>query len=126
VWHVLPAIILVAAGMGSIFVPVTLGAVSGVRPEDAGVASAMLNVGQQVGGTLGLSALVAVSTAASRHAASNAGGRRGTALVHYVFTHGADAAFRVGAMFALAGLAVAFVLIRATPGDEPSIDGMQQ
>ncbi|HEX3898395.1 MAG TPA: MFS transporter [Mycobacteriales bacterium] len=124
--HVLPAIILVAAGMGSIFVPITLGAVAGVRAEDSGIASAMLNVGQQVGGTLGLSALVAVSTAAGRHAAADGGGRRGLALTHYVFTHGADAAFRVGAMFALVGLVAAFVLIRVTPGSEPSIDGVHQ
>jgi EmrB/QacA subfamily drug resistance transporter len=125
-FHVLPAIVLVAAGMGSIFVPITLGAVSGVLPQDSGIASAMLNVGQQVGGTLGLSALVAVSTAAGRHAASNAGSRHGAALTHYVFTHGADAAFRVGALFALVGLVAAFVLIRVRPGGEPSVDGMQQ
>ncbi|HVW79805.1 MAG TPA: MFS transporter [Mycobacteriales bacterium] len=114
--HVLPAILLVAAGMGSIFVPITLGAVSGVAPHDSGIASALLNVGQQVGGTLGLSALVAVSTAASRHAATHAGARRGTALAHYVFTHGADEAFRVGAMFALVALAASFFLIRVVPG----------
>ncbi|HWA65698.1 MAG TPA: MFS transporter [Mycobacteriales bacterium] len=122
--HVLPAIILVAAGMGCIFVPITLGAVSGVRPEDSGIASAMLNVGQQVGGTLGLSALVAVSSAAARHAASTPGGRHGVALTHYVFTRGADAAFRVGALFALVGLVAAFVLIRVTPDAEAPSDGV--
>jgi hypothetical protein len=97
-----------------------------VRPEDSGIASAMLNVGQQVGGTLGLSALVAVSTAAGRHAAKDGGGRHGLALTRYVFTHGADAAFRVGSLFALAGLVAAFVLIRVTPRGEPSSDGVHQ
>ncbi|MGN6474846.1 MAG: MFS transporter [Mycobacteriales bacterium] len=123
VGHVLPAIILVAAGMGSIFVPITLGAVSGIAPEDSGIASAMLNVGQQVGGTLGLSSLVAVFGSASRNAVHSAGNRRGPGLLHYVFTHGADAAFRVGALFALAGLVAAFVLIRVNPSGVRQADG---
>ena len=111
-----PAILLMAAGMGSIFVPVTLGAVSGVAPEDSGIASAMLNVGQQVGGTLGLSALVAVFSSAARHASAPT---RGTPIRStsrsYVFTHGADMAFKTGAIFALVGLVAAFVLIRVQP-----------
>jgi predicted MFS family arabinose efflux permease len=121
--HVLPAIILVAGGMGSIFVPITLGAVSGIAPEDSGIASAMLNVGQQVGGTLGLSSLVAVFGSASRAAARHAAARHGVGFRHYVFTHGADAAFKVGALFALAGLVAAFALIRVTPPREPELDG---
>ena len=122
-FHVLPAILLVAGGMGSIFVPVTLGAVSGVAPEDTGVASAMLNVGQQVGGTLGLSALVAVFGSASRHAAAHAGTRDPVLAAHYAFTQGADAAFKTGALFALAGLVAAFTLIRVAPPGEHSVDG---
>ncbi|HEX3706335.1 MAG TPA: MFS transporter [Mycobacteriales bacterium] len=122
--HVLPAILLIAAGMGCIFVPITLGAVSGVRAEDAGIASAMLNVGQQIGGTLGLSALVAVAGAASRHAVSHA-----SALHHpstqQIFTKGADAAFKTGAGFALVGLVAAIVLIRVVPGGEPLGDGVR-
>ena len=120
--HVLPGILLVAAGMGSIFVPVTLGAVSGVEPQDSGIASAMLNVGQQVGGTLGLSALVAVFSSATRNAAPHAGSRNPTVVAHYVFTHGADAAFKTGALFALVGLVAAFGLIRLTPTAESSTE----
>jgi EmrB/QacA subfamily drug resistance transporter len=119
--HVLPAIALIAMGMGFIFVPITLTAVAGVEPEDAGIASAMLNVGQQVGGTLGLSALVTVSSTASRHYATAhrvvvAPGSFNAA----VFSHGADAAFRTGAIFALFGLVVALVLIRVQVGESPS------
>jgi predicted MFS family arabinose efflux permease len=110
--HVLPGILLVAAGMGSIFVPVTLGAVSGVAPQDSGIASAMLNVGQQVGGTLGLSSLVAVFSAATDHAATHAGSHDPVFVAHYVFTHGANAAFKAGALFALVGLVAALVLVR--------------
>jgi EmrB/QacA subfamily drug resistance transporter len=113
--HVLPGILLVAAGMGSIFVPVTLGAVSGVAPEDSGIASAMLNVGQQVGGTLGLSSLVAVFSSAASRAADDAPHSSMTAFANYTFTHGTDAAFKTGAVFALVGLVAAFVLIRVHP-----------
>jgi EmrB/QacA subfamily drug resistance transporter len=116
--HILPAIGLIALGMGCIFVPVTLTAVSGVAPADSGIASAMLNVGQQIGGTVGLSSLVTVFSTAARHdAASQAGKLQGAALSHHVFTHGADMAFRAGAFFALAGLIIALVLVRAQPGD---------
>jgi EmrB/QacA subfamily drug resistance transporter len=110
--HVLPAILLIAMGMGAIFVPITVTAVHAVAAEDAGIASAMLNVGQQVGGTLGLSALVTVASHASAGAAHHPGALRGAALFDQVFTHGADAAFRAGAVFALVGLVAAFVFIR--------------
>jgi EmrB/QacA subfamily drug resistance transporter len=101
--HVLPGIVLIGLGMGGIFVPITLTAIRGVAPADAGVASAMLNVTQQVGSTLGLSALVTV--------ASHAGGGRVTSAPT-AFTHAAAAAYRAGAGFALAGLMAAILLIR--------------
>jgi hypothetical protein len=99
--------------MGLIFVPVTVTAVSGVDPQDSGVASAVLNVGQQIGGTIGLSALVTIFSTAARHdAESQAGKLSGTALAHHVFTHGADMGFRAGAIFAFGALIVALTLIR--------------
>ena len=48
----LPAMIVIAVGLGLVFVPITLTAVAGVERTDAGIASAMLNVTQQIGGTL--------------------------------------------------------------------------
>jgi EmrB/QacA subfamily drug resistance transporter len=60
---VLPSLVLIALGMGFTFVALTSAAVAGVPQEDAGVASALLNAGQQVGGALGLAILTAVSTA---------------------------------------------------------------
>ncbi len=62
---VLPSLVLVALGMGMSFVSLTAAAVAGVPHEDAGIASALLNAGQQVGGALGLAILAAVSTARS-------------------------------------------------------------
>jgi EmrB/QacA subfamily drug resistance transporter len=58
-----------AFGLGLIFVPLTLTAVAGVEKRDAGVASAVLNTMQQVGGAIGLATL---STVASRSSASKA------------------------------------------------------
>ena len=62
-----PGMIIMATGMGCIFVPLTTVAVAGVRPTDAGVASALLNVGQQVGGSIGLSVLATVAATAGRN-----------------------------------------------------------
>lgn len=128
--HLLPATVVIAAGMALIFVPVTLTAVSGVRDRDAGIASATLNVMQQVGGTLGLSALVTVASAAIRHdlaagaVALRTGVRAGAgpaarelALRQHALVHGWATAFEVGALFLLAGLVVALVAITIKPGE---------
>ncbi|GAA1718707.1 MFS transporter [Kribbella sp. NPDC056951] len=58
----LPFILLLSFGMGLIFVPLTLTAVSGVADEDSGVGSAVLNTVQQIGGAIGLALLGTVST----------------------------------------------------------------
>ena len=64
--HLLPSLLIMAFGIGSIFVPLTTVAVAGVEPHEAGLASALLNVGQQVGGSIGLSVLTTVFATASR------------------------------------------------------------
>ena len=56
----LPGMIVLAVAMGFLFVPLTSTAVSKVANTDAGLASALLNVGQQVGGALGLSVMTTV------------------------------------------------------------------
>lgn len=64
---VLPALACVAFGMGSTFVALTSSAIAGVPHEDAGMASALLNAGQQVGGALGLAIVTAVSSTRTEH-----------------------------------------------------------
>jgi hypothetical protein len=59
--HLLPFILVLSFGMGLIFVPLTLTAVSGVANEDSGVGSAVLNTVQQIGGAVGLALLGTVS-----------------------------------------------------------------
>src|SRR3954453_7571366 len=61
--ELLPSLVLIGTGMGAAFVSVTSSAVAGVPQEDTGVASALLNASQQIGGSLGLAILTAVATA---------------------------------------------------------------
>lgn len=57
----MPALFLTAAGLGLCFVPMTLAAVSGVDDADSGIASALWNTSQQVGGALGLAVLSTIA-----------------------------------------------------------------
>ena len=61
VGDVLFASIIAGAGLGFSFVPVTIGAVSGTRPDEAGLASGMINTAQQIGGALGLAILSTIA-----------------------------------------------------------------
>ena len=95
--------ILAAIGLGFAFVPVTIGAVSGVSPGDSGLASGLINTAQQVGGALGLAVLVAVAnnvTADPRDPVQ--------------LTDGFQAAFLTGAGIAVLGILAAVFLIRSS------------
>jgi predicted MFS family arabinose efflux permease len=59
--QILPFVVLMAFGMGMVFVPLTLTAVHHVRAMDSGIGSGVLNTMQQVGGALGLATLSTVS-----------------------------------------------------------------
>jgi predicted MFS family arabinose efflux permease len=63
--HVMPALFLTSFGLGLAFVPLTLTAVHRVAEDRAGVASALVNMAQQIGAALGLAVLTTVSTAAA-------------------------------------------------------------
>ncbi|HEY2958699.1 MAG TPA: MFS transporter [Actinomycetota bacterium] len=117
-------------GMGLLFVPLTIVAVSGVERHESGAASSLLNVMQQVGGSLGLSILVTVFGTASRNEARNQ-------LAHFladatpqlraqfaqtrqlpaqyaanVLAHGISTAFLMAVAFAALALAVSLVVVR--------------
>src|SRR6202011_2320541 len=79
--HVLPAIILLGAGLGMSFVPITIAATNGVAAGDSGLASGLLNTTQQVGGSLGLAILSSVSTSRTT-SALHAGQSLPAALTH--------------------------------------------
>jgi EmrB/QacA subfamily drug resistance transporter len=110
--HVLPAEILVSLGMGMTFVPMSSTALVGVEPKDAGVASALVNTTQQVGGSLGTALLNTVAaTAATGYLADHA---HAVSAVQTAAVHGYTTAFTVSAGLLAAAAVVAGVLVRAS------------
>jgi EmrB/QacA subfamily drug resistance transporter len=131
-------------GMGSLFVPLTITAVSGVDRHESGAASSLLNVMQQVGGSLGLSILVTVFGTASRNEAHEQvarffAGASPQLRAHFqqtgelpapyasnVLAHGIATAFELSVAFALVALVVSLIVIRARRAevDTPAMPGM--
>lgn len=121
--HLMPAMFVTALGLGMSFVPMTLGAVSGVSHQDTGVASALLNTAQQIGGALGLAVLSTISTSAADDKLPEAAGSlyRGLATKDFALvakaedalTHGYTMAFVAAAAMFLAGLLVTAFAIDA-------------
>jgi len=109
--QILASLILFGLGNGISFVSLTTAALTGVRPEDAGAASGLINVAQQLGGTLGVAVLVTVFGSASKHVTPLA---HGTALdqANHVFVHAADRAFMVGTLFIIAAIVLVAVTVR--------------
>jgi len=106
--------VLLGIGMGLVFVPLTTASLAGVAPSDSGAASSMVNVMQQVGGSLGLAVLVAVFGTASRHAQQHPlPGLTAVAEGQHVLAHGIATAFGLAAILDLISLAVIVTLIRA-------------
>jgi EmrB/QacA subfamily drug resistance transporter len=116
--HVLPALLVMGVGMGNIFAPAIASATYGVDPRDTGVASAMVNTMQQVGGSIGTALLSSIfSSAVSSYAA----GKPPTArLMGQAAVHGYTVAFWVAAgVFAFGAIVVA-VLMRSVRVEEPA------
>jgi EmrB/QacA subfamily drug resistance transporter len=117
-------LLLLALGMGQCFVPLTVTAISGVPDNEAGLASALLNTGQQVGGALGLAVLGTVAISVTRsslsHAAAVAHRAPSAAMTAAAVTHGYSVAIAVAAAIMGATLLISLVAIRTpkTPARE--------
>ena len=107
--------LLAAFGLGFAFVPVTIAAVTGTEPHEAGLASGLINTSQQIGGALGLAILATIAN--SRTQSLFHAGVHSTAVA---LTKGFDRAFLVGAGLALAGAILAAVLISSRDSHEHS------
>jgi EmrB/QacA subfamily drug resistance transporter len=101
----LPGLLILAFGAGGVFVGVTTAANAGVPADKAGLAAALLNASQQLGGALGLAVFTAVSTSRTNHLLA-AG-----APVPHALTAGFQRALLIGSIFILASAVIA---LRAT------------
>jgi EmrB/QacA subfamily drug resistance transporter len=107
--HVLPVMVLLGAGAGLAFPALMALAMSGATPQDAGLASGLVNTTAQVGGAVGLAVLATV--AASESAARLAAGEVGPAALNA----GYHAAYLVGAGLVVAAIAIAALVLERGP-----------
>ncbi len=112
-------------GNGLAFVPLTTAALNGVAAEDAGAASGLVNVMQQVGGSLGLAVLVTVFGNASKSAAADLPpGLSKAEAARHVFVTAADRSFWTATIFLAATLLLVTFAMRRdakAPAAEPAL-----
>jgi EmrB/QacA subfamily drug resistance transporter len=132
-----------ALGMGLLFVPISLVALAKVADSDAGVASSLLNTGQQVGGSIGLAILgtvawsavansihaqAAAAAAAARHATVHISAAKAAALQKAISDHalatGFSKGYLVSAGIALLALIITVAAIRVKKSDLAGINPM--
>jgi predicted MFS family arabinose efflux permease len=118
VTHLLPSMVGMGLGMGTVFVSIMATAVSGIAPEDAGIGSAMLNVTQQIGGTIGFSALVTVSTTVMNNRIES-----NPAAGMSAVTDGWTTALLVAACLLAVAAVAAFTVLRVDRGELPAGEG---
>jgi EmrB/QacA subfamily drug resistance transporter len=137
---ILAPVLVVSVGMGFMFVPLTLMVVSHVKNTEAGAASSMLNIGQQIGGAIGLAAIGTVAWTSVAHSVTNqvsavaaAGGSAASSaaasqapaaasgaavppqILYHALTVGFSTGLVIAGLVALSGFFVALVTTR-TPG----------
>ena len=113
---VLPAELAISFGLAAVFVPASSTALVGIQEHDAGIASAVLNTAQQVGGSLGLALLnTFFASAVADRMTEDPAGDPGAALVY-----GYHVAFVWGAVFLLVAMVIGAVLISAKKDDLPA------
>ncbi|MEU1709178.1 MFS transporter [Streptomyces sp. NPDC005706] len=126
----LPAMFVTAAGLGCSFVPLTLGAVSGVDESDSGSASGLLNTAQQIGGALGIAGLAMLAATVADTRLPRAGlvyldavDRGDTALVaraQDAMTYGYTRALAGGAGVFLTGALIMAFVVTSGKREKPS------
>jgi EmrB/QacA subfamily drug resistance transporter len=123
---VLGPLVVLAVGLGMAFVSTSVTAISGVQPNESGLASALLNVGRQLGGSLGIAIMGTIATTVTRNQLATA--RVTHAVVNSALTAGFSTAFQVAGAIAIAGFLTALVAVRhrhsqtiATPSVEVDV-----
>src|SRR4051794_29528095 len=116
-WDLFPAFVLSGIGLALAFVPMSIGALTGVRPADAGVASGLLNTSQQVGGGIGVAVATTIATTFTARFVDGHPGS--SALDPAALTHGFSVTFYV--LAAIAGIAslAAWLMLESKPASVP-------
>jgi len=107
---VLGPLVVLAIGLGMAFVSTSVTAISGVEPNESGLASALLNVGRQLGGSLGIAIMGTIATTVTRNQLAT--GPSTQAAVNRALTAGFSSAFEIAGLIALAGFVTVLVAVR--------------
>lgn len=128
--QIVVSMVLIGGGMGISFVSLTSASLAEVRPDDAGAASGLVNVSQQLGGALGLAVLVTAFDAVTSHAQLGVRHLAGAGSITHantILVHGLDDVFALGALFSAAALAMVAFGVRAarpsTPTTTAAVEG---
>jgi len=106
VGDLLPGFLLISIGIGFSFVPISIAALAGIEPAEAGLASGLINTSQQIGGALGIAALTSIATSTTNTEMAS-----GSALP-VALTDGFQSAFFGAAGVAIFGIIVALFVVR--------------
>jgi EmrB/QacA subfamily drug resistance transporter len=128
VTHVLPAEIVMSVGLAAVFIPASSLALIGVSPHDAGVASALLNTTQQIGGSLGTALLNTIYTSAvAGYLVAHVNSPADLPKVQpHALVHGYHVSFFWGAVLMALALLVTIVFVNAGRGDIPQQGATEQ
>ncbi len=107
---VLGPLVVLAIGLGQVFVSTSIVAIAGVKPEDSGLASAVLNVGRQLGGSLGIALMGTLAAGVAK--TQLAGVQPSRALIDQALTGGFSAGFQLAGLIALLGFAAVMIAVR--------------
>lgn len=112
----LPGMMIVSVGMGAVFVAVATAANAGVSADQAGLAAALLNASQQVGGALGLAIFTAIATARTNHQFAE------HAAPAHALTSGFQRALLAEAIFLVATALIALRTSNSRGEDQPAAE----
>ena len=108
----LPPFLLSGIGLGLTFVPIQISSLTGVRPGEAGAASGMINTSQQIGGAVGLAAIITIATTVTTNYVASHAPSAATAATALV--NGFQVAFYVLLGVTLLGVVLTATLLRGT------------
>ena len=110
--HVVPSLLIMSFGMALVFIPLTSTSLHGISGRDTGVASAMVNTSQQIGGSLGTALLSTIAvTATTNYSVANNVAQGDMVGGAFAATHGFTVAFQFSAAFLFIGAIVLFFFI---------------